>query len=199
MSVLVCAAREHQRDTERIQTLEHQLNASRTNFAKTLTKIQALTKEFRCLMQETRNHSLMQSHYDRTYLDFVKKRDRHPSGCWYSIEKLIWTRQIQAACPAALEIVRQVMPLPGERLLNSRLAETRRILSDALQDISRIGRSIERWNHAIPEDVTDRRIILAIDAVAFRPLVAINENGELRGLKYLEQSPDNEPVDAHLL
>jgi hypothetical protein len=62
---LARSARQHQPDTERIQTI----NASRTNFAKAQTKVQALPKELGCLMQEASNHSLMQSPSDRIYLD----------------------------------------------------------------------------------------------------------------------------------
>jgi hypothetical protein len=69
MFVLAHATRQHQHDTERIQTLRHKFNASHTNFAKAQTKIQTLTKEFGCLMQETSSHSLMQPLYDRIYLD----------------------------------------------------------------------------------------------------------------------------------
>jgi predicted membrane chloride channel (bestrophin family) len=59
MSALARAARQHQRDTERSQTLKHQFNASRANFVKTLKKIQTPAKELGCLMQERTNHSLM--------------------------------------------------------------------------------------------------------------------------------------------
>jgi uncharacterized coiled-coil protein SlyX len=45
MSALARAARQRQSDTEGIQTLKHQLTASRTNFAKAQMRIQALTKE----------------------------------------------------------------------------------------------------------------------------------------------------------
>jgi hypothetical protein len=69
MSVLARATCQHQRHIERIQTLKHQFNASGTNFAKAQTKIQALPKELRYLMQETSNQSLMQSPYDRIYFD----------------------------------------------------------------------------------------------------------------------------------
>jgi hypothetical protein len=56
--------------------------------------------------------------------------------------------------------------------------------------MSRIGELMEQRNHAIPEHVTGRIIILAVDAVAFRPLVIISEDGEVRGLKYLKQIHD---------
>jgi hypothetical protein len=141
-------------------------------------------------MQETSNHSLMLSPYDRIYLEIVMNRDLHPSGRHYSIETLIWIREIQVVCPTTLENVRQVLPLLRESLPNSRFAETHRNLSDAFQDMSRISELIELWNHDISEDVTDRRIILVVDVIVFRPVVTINEDGEVRGLKYLKQIHD---------
>jgi hypothetical protein len=95
----------------------------------------------------------------------------------------IWTRQTRAACPAAVEIAWQVVSLPGESLFNSRFAETRRILSDALQDMS-------RQNHAIAEDVTDHRIILSVDPAVFCPLITLSEDVEVRCLKHLKQIHD---------
>jgi hypothetical protein len=84
MSALARTARQHQRDTEYIQTLKHQFNASRANFVKALTKIQALAKELGCLMQETANHSLMWSPYDRIYINIsatLIPKSRHNGFC----------------------------------------------------------------------------------------------------------------------
>jgi hypothetical protein len=44
MSVLARATHQHQNDTERIQTLKRQLNASRTNFVKVYSKMTLFSK-----------------------------------------------------------------------------------------------------------------------------------------------------------
>jgi hypothetical protein len=41
---------------------------------------------------------------------------------------------------------------------------------------------LELWKQAVPEGLEDRRIILSVDAVAFRPLVTLSEDGTIDGL-----------------
>jgi hypothetical protein len=45
-----------------------------------------------------------------------------------------------------------------------------------------IGPLLELWKQAVPEGLEDRRIILNVDAVAFRPLVTLSEDGTIDGL-----------------
>jgi hypothetical protein len=118
----------------------------------------------------------------RICLDILKNHGRHPKGRRYSIDTFIWAQKIHAACPAARDTARRVLPLPGEFLLNLRSARDRRFVSGALQDESRIGEVIELLEQAVPHDIPDRTIVLAVDAVAFCPLVTVTDDGEVCGL-----------------
>jgi hypothetical protein len=46
------------------------------------------------------------------------------------------------------------------------------------------------WEQAVPQDIPDRTIVLAVDAVAFRPLVTVTD-GEVRGPKHLKHLDDH--------
>jgi hypothetical protein len=178
------------RNAECMRNLRQQLNASRTNLTKAQRKIQELTKQVADLMREQSFKDLTQSPYDRIYLDILKNRSRKPNGRRYSIETLLWTEEIHAVSPQALQVVRKVLDLPCESLLNSKFTRSRRIVSDALQDSNRIGELIDLWEQSCRSTRHSRTVILAVDAVAFRPLVTITEDGEVGGLKHLKHLDD---------
>jgi hypothetical protein len=52
---------------------------------------------------------------------------------------------------------------------------------------TRIGELINPWKKAIPPDVENCRIVLAFDAVAFRPVITIFEDGRVDGLKTMDR------------
>jgi chromosome segregation ATPase len=68
-------SRQHQRDLERIQKFEHQLQAYRLNVQKAQDKIRRLTAEIRQTMQDVSNLDPSQSPDERIYLDIVKTMD----------------------------------------------------------------------------------------------------------------------------
>jgi hypothetical protein len=105
---------------------------------------------------------------------------------------LAWAEEIHSISPKALEVVGKVITLPSESLLNSKFAKTRRVWSEALQDPERVGELIAVWNQSGATTPSERTVVLAVDAVAFRPLVTVTENGEVTGLKHLTQleNPD---------
>jgi hypothetical protein len=182
----------------RIQKLEHQRQAYRLNLQKTQDRIHRLTAEIRQAMQEMSNRDPSQSQAERIYLDIVKNLGRHPNGRRYSIDTLTWAQEIQAASPAVLDTPRRVLPLTGESLLNSWFARNRRFVPAVLQDDRRIGEVIELWEQAVPHDIPDRTTVLAADAVAFRPLVTVIDDGQVRGLKHMRHL-DDQNILTHFL
>jgi hypothetical protein len=57
---------------------------------------------------------------------------------------------------------------------------------------------IQLREKSLPPNVSDGSIVLAVDAIAFRPLVTITEEGQIRGLKYLNRL-DDEDIFTHFL
>jgi hypothetical protein len=57
---------------------------------------------------------------------------------------------------------------------------------------------IELWEQAMPHNIPDRTIVLAVDTVPFHPLVTVTDDGEIRGLKYLKHF-DDQHIFAHFL
>jgi hypothetical protein len=112
----VILALQHTCDSKRIQKLEHRLQAYRLNLQKAQDKIQRLTALLSEMLQEVLNLNSSQSLSDRIYYDFVKNHGRHPNRCRYSLETLIWTQEIHPIFPAALDLIRRALPLPGEPL-----------------------------------------------------------------------------------
>jgi peptidoglycan hydrolase CwlO-like protein len=70
----------HKRDSERIQKLEHRLQAYRLNQQNAQDKIQRLTVQLSEMLQEVSDVNPSQSLSDRIYDDFVKNHARHPNG-----------------------------------------------------------------------------------------------------------------------
>jgi hypothetical protein len=173
-------ARQHNRDSERIQKLEQRLQAYRLNLQNAQDKIQRLTVQLSEMLQEVSYLNLFQSPSDRIYYDLVKNHEGHPNGNRYSLETLIWTQEIQAISPAALDFIRRAFPLPSEPFLNSRLTRDRQIIAAALQNLDRIGELIQLWEKSLPPNGSGRSVILAVDVIAFRPVVTTIEEGEIR-------------------
>jgi hypothetical protein len=94
---------------------------------------------------------------------------------------LVWAEELHPINLNAWDFVRNVFCLPSERLLNSGFVKQRHIISDALQDSERIPELIGIWKKGRPPSVPDHRVKLTVDAVAFRPLVAVTEKGEVEG------------------
>jgi hypothetical protein len=71
------------------------------------------------------------------------------------------------------------LPLPTKRTLRSHFAAIGTVLSDALVDLSQVGTLIDRYNHSHPDIQTDRRVVLSVDAVAFRPRVTLSSERDV--------------------
>jgi hypothetical protein len=188
-------------------TLQHELNAARTNLAAAQSQIADLKKQLAAKIQEQSNKDLTQSPSDRVFFDIVKNYGRPPNARRYCIETLAWAEEIHASSPQTHEIVRKVLPLPTDRLLNSKFTKDRRIISDVLQDSNRMGELIALWEKS-SRATGHWDVILAVDAVAFRPLVTVTEDGEVHGLKNMTRLADTDmfteflrdpPAFAHFL
>jgi hypothetical protein len=175
----------HKLDSERIQKLEYRLQAYRLNLQNTQDKIQRLTAQFSEMLQEVSDVNPSQSPSDGIYDDLVKNQ-----GCQYSLETLIWAQEIHVTSSTTLDLIRRSLPLSREPVVNSRFVRDRPIIAAALQDLDRIGELIQSWEKSLLSNVSDRSIVLAVDAIAFRPVVTIPEEGEIQGLRHLNRLDD---------
>jgi hypothetical protein len=109
------------------------------------------------------------------------------------METFTWAEEFYSISPKALDFIRRVLPLPNKQLINSQFTKSRRILSDTLQDSDRIGELIALLEKLrLANLFSDRTIILAVDAVAFRLNVTITEQLEVCGLKNLKPLDDSD-------
>jgi hypothetical protein len=184
--------RQEHRQAEQRKNLQQQVNAYRMNLQLAENKIEELKKELAAAMRERDYQNLIQTPAERIYLDILKNHGRDPHGRRYCVETLAWAEEIHMISPQALEVVGKVIPVPSESLINSKFTKTRQVISDALQDSDRLGELINLWDQSGARSRSERTVVLAVDAVAFRPLVTVTENGEVAGLKRLTQldSPD---------
>jgi hypothetical protein len=137
--------RQHQRDLEHIQKLEHQFQAYHMHLQKSHDKIHRLTAERQQAMQDVPNLDPCQSLTERISLDVYQNHRHHPNVRQYSIDTLIWVQEIHTVSPAALDTFHRGLPFPDESLLNSRFACNHRFVSSAFQDDNKIGEGIELW------------------------------------------------------
>jgi hypothetical protein len=71
----------------------------------------------------------LQSPADRIFLDIARNHTRHRNWRCYSVETLAWSREIHDISPQVWEIVRRVLPLPGNCLLLPKFADARAVIS----------------------------------------------------------------------
>jgi hypothetical protein len=124
--------------------------------------------------------------------DVVQNRGRPKNGPRRSLETLQWAWPIHELSPSAWELVQKGFDLRCERLLRTHFAATGHVLSAALVDLQCVGELVVRWNNSSPETQNDRRVVLLVDAVSFRPGVTIASDGSVGGLEDIAQleSPD---------
>jgi hypothetical protein len=79
-----------------------------------------------------------------------------------------------------------VLPLPSDHLLRLHFSEPRALIANALLNVSQMWYLIQLCERANSGAIECPRIVLAVDAVAFRPRVTVDENGEVGGLKNLQ-------------
>jgi hypothetical protein len=128
-------------------------------------------------LQQQLDDDTFHSPRDRIFLDIVQNRGRKMSGRRSSPIALQWSSVIFQQSPTAWEIVRDGLPLPSDRLLESRFVKLETILSEALVDMDQVGLPVDWWNQSHSETVNDHRLTLSVDSVSFRPRVTIESDG----------------------
>jgi hypothetical protein len=73
------------------------------------------------------------------------------------------------------------------------------VLSEALVDREGVGKLVTRWNASYPDTANDRRVVLSIDAVSFRPRVTIADDGSVEGLEDIRQLESLDLFEQYLL
>jgi hypothetical protein len=90
---------------------------------------------------------------------------------------------------AAHKVMSGILPLPSDRLLRSRLMNEKARIRNAMLDLNKIEDLLSIWRAANSVDPGDFiQAILAVDAIAFKPLSTIKGNGSLdriEGFDYL--------------
>jgi hypothetical protein len=108
------------------------------------------------------------------FVDIARNRTQHPNGRRYSMKTLAWSREIRDISPRPWEIVRRVLPLPGDRLLLSTFSYTWAVTSSAPLDLDEMEALINLSQRSHEDTMTDRRVILSVKTIAFHPMVTIS-------------------------
>jgi hypothetical protein len=198
MSAACRAAALAKRHAARIRELQQQINGYRGKLEQTQQRVNELKQRLQEAVVAASAENTIQSPSERIYNDIIMNHDRPPTGRRYSFETLLWAQEIHAISPHALAVVRKVIPLPGEPLLSRKFTQQRRLISEALQDENRLGEMMELWERGLPQDAGDRSLILAVDAVAFRPVITVDEDGFIHGLKDQVRLDDQDLFDTFL-
>jgi hypothetical protein len=160
------AARLLKFNADRIRELQQQIFAYTLNLSQARYKIAMLEFQIAEEIEIMATLHPLQFPADRIFLDIARNRTRHPNGRRYSVETLAWSRKIHDISPRAWEI-RRVLPLPGNRLLLSKFADARAVISSALLDLDEIKALINLWERSYKDTMTDRRVILSVDAIVY--------------------------------
>jgi hypothetical protein len=78
-------------------------------------------------------------------------------------------------------------------------ARTGVVLSEALVDREGVAELVTRWNALHPDTANDRRVVLSVDAVSFRPRVTIADDGSVEGLEDIRQRDSSGLFEQYLL
>jgi hypothetical protein len=103
------------------------------------------------------------------------------------------------ASPKAWTIVRKDLHLPCDPLFQMHFARTAVVLSEALIDPEGVGELVMRWNASHPDTANDRRVVLSVDPVSFRPRVTTADDGSVEGLEDIRQLESLDPFEQYLL
>jgi hypothetical protein len=95
---------------------------------------------------------------------------------------MMWARQVYNISPSAWEVVRKLLPLPSSRVLESAFAQVRCAVSQAFLDVNEVGTIVDLWMRSNPGIGFNIEVILSVDAVAFRPMIVVHENGRMESL-----------------
>jgi hypothetical protein len=110
---------------------------------------------------------------------------------------LEWAWAIQQQSRTAWKLVPKGLHLPCESLLDAHF--DMQVLFQALLDLDPVGELISLWDRSSPRTATDRRIVLSVDAVSFRPRVAIADDLSVEGLDHLNELENRNVFEQFLL
>jgi hypothetical protein len=182
-----------------IWTLHQQLRSYALHLQAAQQKITHLPTELADARQHDAKTNPLHTPGDRIFLDLLQNRTRPKTGRRYSPETFRWAWAVHQVSPAAWALVHDALPVPCERWLRLHFAETGIILAEALTDLGRVGELVDRWNHSHSDTSSDRRVVLSVDAVAFRPRVTISSDGSVDGLEDITQLEESELFEQYLL
>jgi hypothetical protein len=152
------------------------------NLARASEKIASLTDELARSIDAKMEIDAIESPVDRIFNDVLRNRNRSPDRRHYSRDTLIWARQVYDASPIARTVVRKMLPLSSERILRSKFSAIRSAVSDSFLDIVQVDVPIKLWRKVNPEIESKCRVVLAVEAAAFRPTITIREDGIIEEL-----------------
>jgi hypothetical protein len=106
---------------------------------------------------------------------------------------------VHKVSPKAWTIVRKGLHLPCGTLLEMHFARTGVVLSEALVDREGVGELVTPRNASHPDTANDRRVVLLVDAVSFRPRVTIAGDGAVKGLEDIRQLESHDLFEQYFL
>jgi hypothetical protein len=90
-------------------------------------------------------------------------------------------------------VISQILPLPSDRLLRAKLLDEKTRVRNAMLDLSQFDDLLSIWKTANNLGPGARiPAFLAVDAIAFKPLITIQDHGSVEGIEGLDclESPD---------
>jgi hypothetical protein len=124
---------------------------------------------------------------DRIWTDLLHNRDVPPIRRRHSIESLVWGREILAISSAAYQIISQILPLPSDHLLRSKFLDEKTRVRNAVLDLTQLDELLPIWRAANTMGSEDRiQAILVVNAIAFKSLITIREDGPVKGIDGFE-------------
>jgi hypothetical protein len=150
MSELSRANRAQAQLSRHINELRRQLGACEQRLKEAKTEMRDIKGQLLIAPQDLSPESV-HSVADHIFLDIARNREKPANHRSYSTETLVWGRKIYDISPAAWEAMRDVLPLPSDRLLRLRFSECRALIADALLNVSQMWHLIQLGNRRIPE------------------------------------------------
>jgi hypothetical protein len=111
-----CAKRAQVHLSRHVNELRRQPGACEQRLKEAKAKIRDLKDQLSIAPHDLSPESL-HSVANRIFCDIARNREKSANHRSYSTEALIWGRKIYDISPAAWEAIRDVLPLPSDRLL----------------------------------------------------------------------------------
>jgi hypothetical protein len=122
---------------------------------------------------------------DRIFADITRNKVTIPFRGRYSIGTLTWAREIMTLSESACHTITAIVLFPPEQLLCLKFINLKLGIQDALTDPSGLNELIGIWQEANGIDDINVPIppFLAVDAVAFRSTITVDELGKVEGIQ----------------